>query len=179
MTRMLKKLRIIGACAALVAMSAGDALAQGQMPGQMPGRMPGQMPGMGMMDGGMMGMGMMRMMAQCPMMTGGDMASHAQGRIAFLKAELGITDAQKAVWDAYAAALTKNLEGMQTTRTAMMKAMEAKSPVERLDSHLAAMEGRVAALKDVKPALGALYAALSAEQKTKADELLTGMGCMM
>ena len=173
MTRMVRKLRIVGACAGLVTIWAAGALAQGQMPG----RMPGQMPGMGMMDGGMMGM--MRMMAECPMMMGGDMASHALGRIAFLKAELGITDAQKAVWDAYAAALSKNLDGMQATRAAMMKAMEAKSPVERLDSHLAAMEGRVAALKEVKPALGALYAAFGAEQKTKADALLTGMGCMM
>lgn len=168
MTRMSKRLRIVGACAGFLALSAAGVVAQGQMPGRMPG--------MGMMDGGM---GMMRMMAECPMMMGRDMANHARGRIAFLKAELGITDAQKAVWDAYAAALTKNLEGMQATRTAMMKAMEAKSPVERLDTHLAAMEGRVAALKEVKPALGALYAALSDEQKNKADQLLTGMGCMM
>jgi hypothetical protein len=171
MTRMSKRLRIVGACAGLLALSAAGVLAQGQMPGRMPG--------MGMMDGGMGGMDMMRMMAECPMMMGGDMASHAQGRIAFLKAELGITDAQKAVWEAYAAALTKNLEGMQATRTAMMKAMEAKSPVERLDTHLAAMEGRVAALKEVKPVLGALYAALSDAQTKKADQLLTGMGCMM
>jgi hypothetical protein len=164
MTKMLKKLRIAAACAGLLAISGTGAFAQGQMPGPMPGR-------------GMMGM--MRMMTECQMMMGGEMASHAEGRIAFLKAELAITDAQKAVWDAYAEALTKNLQGMQVTRATMMKTMEAKSPVERLDSHIAAMEGRVAALKEVKPALGALYTALSAEQKKKADELLTGMGCMM
>jgi hypothetical protein len=166
MTNMLKNLRVAAGCAGLFVISATGAFAQGQMPGPMAGR-------------GMVGMGMMRMMAECPMMMGGDMASHAEGRIAFLKAELAITDAQKAVWDAYAEALTKNLQGMQLTREAMMKTMEAKSPVERLDSHIAAMEGRVAALKEVKPALGALYTALSAEQKKKADELLTGMGCMM
>jgi hypothetical protein len=167
--RILKKLRIAAACAGLLAISAPGVAAQGQMPGRMPG--------MGMMDGRMMGM--MRMMAECSMMMGSDMASHAQGRIAFLKAELGITDAQKAAWDAFAVAITKNLEGMQATRAAMMKVMEAKSPVERLDSHLAAMEGRVTALKEIKPALAALYTALSAEQMKKADELLTGMGCMM
>ena len=38
---------------------------------------------------------------------------------------------------------------------------------------------RVTALKELKPALADLYAALSDEQKKKADELLTGMGCMM
>lgn len=54
---------------------------------------------MGMMD-------MMRMMADCPMM-GADTATHAEGRIAFLKAELAITDAQKVAWDGYAAGLRR------------------------------------------------------------------------
>lgn len=173
MTNALKNLTIAAGLAGLLLSSASVALAQGQMPG----RMPGQMPGMGMMMDG--GMSMIRRMAECPMMMGGDMATYAEGRIAFLKAELAITDTQKAAWDGYAAALTKNLQGMQAMRQAMMKTMEAKSPVERLDNHLAAMEGRVAALKEIKPALGTLYAALSADQKTKADQLLTGMGCMM
>jgi hypothetical protein len=41
------------------------------------------------------------------------------------------------------------------------------------------MEGRVAALKEVKPALANLYAALDDNQKKAANKLLTGMGCMM
>jgi hypothetical protein len=169
MMNRLKNLCSAAAFAGLVMSSATGASAQGRMPGEMRGRMPG----MEMMDGGMM-----RMMAECGVL-GGDMATHAEGRIAFLKAELGVSDAQKAVWEAYAAALAKNLQGMQGMRQAMMKAMEAKSPVERLDSHIAAMEGRVAALKEVKPALGTLYSALSEDQKKKADQLLTGVGCMM
>jgi hypothetical protein len=68
---------------------------------------------------------------------------------------------------------------MQGMRATMMKDMEAKSPVERLDAHVVAMESRLAALKELKPALGNLYSALSENQKKKADELLTGMGCMM
>jgi len=139
------------------------------------GMMGGMMPGM-MQGGGMMAM--MRMMENCPMM-GGGVAAHAEGRIAFLKAELGITDQQKGAWEAYAAAIKKNLEGMQGMRETMMKVTQAKSPAERLDAHIAAMESRVTALKELKPALTALYAALSDDQKKKADELLTGMGCMM
>ena len=166
MTKTWKKLKIAVSGIGLAAIALQGAFAQSQMPGPMPG--------MGMMD-----RGMMRMMAECPMMMGGDMASHAEGRIAFLKAELSITDAQKAAWDAYAAAIAKNLQGMQATRTTMMKMMDAKSPVERLDTRITAMEGRVMALKEIKPALSALYTALSDEQKKKADELLTGMGCMM
>ena len=140
-----------------------------------------QQPGMGMRDMPM-GRGMMGMMGDCPMMgmrMGGDMSTFAEGRVAFLKAELAITDAQKAVWETYAAALKKNLQGMQAMHQTMMKVMESKTPVERLDAHLAAMDGRLASLKEVKPPLAALYAALTAEQQKKADQILTGMGCMM
>lgn len=143
-----------------------------------------QQPGWGMRDmpmgPGMMGM--MRMMGDCPMMgmmMGADTSTFAEGRIAFLRAELAITDAQKAAWETYAAALKKNLQGMQAMHQTMVKVREAKTPVERLDAHIAAMDGRVASLKEVKPALAALYAALSDEQKKKADQILTGMGCMM
>ena len=145
-----------------------------------------QQPGMGMGDtpigrGMPMGRGMMGMMGDCPMMgmMGGETSTFAEGRVAFLKAELAITDAQKALWEAYATALKKNLQGMQGMRQTMLKVMEAKTPVERLDAHIAAMDGRLASLKEVKPALAALYAALGEEQRKKADQILTGMGCMM
>lgn len=161
-----------------VLMVAVVALASAAMPSR------AQQPGWGMRDmqvgPGMMGM--MRMMGDCPMMgmmMGADTSAFAEGRIAFLKAELAITDAQKAAWETYAAALKKNLEGMQAMRQTMLKLMEAKTPVERLDAHIAAMDGRLASLKEVKPALAALYAELSDDQKKKADQILTGMGCMM
>ena len=60
-----------------------------------------------------------------------------------------------------------------------MSASSSATPVERLDLHISAMESRLQALKEVKPALSALYAALSDDQKKTADDLLTGMGCMM
>ncbi|WP_072397255.1 Spy/CpxP family protein refolding chaperone [Hyphomicrobium sp. CS1GBMeth3] len=132
--------------------------------------------------GGMMGGGMMGMMQGCPMMGmmgPGGPETRVKGRIAFLKAELAITDEQKEKWDAYAAAVQKNLESVQSMRHSKMKMMEARSPVQRLDQHIAAMEARTAALKEVKPALTDLYAALSDDQKKTADELLIGMGCLM
>lgn len=150
-------------------------------------------PGSGMMSGpggasrmgpGMMGSGMMGsgMMGGCPMMgmtTDGRTHTFAEGRIAFLKTELGITDAQKSVWEPYAAAIKRNLQGMQGMWQTMKAVSEAKTPVDRLNAHIAAMDSRVAMLKDVKPALEKLYAALSEDQRKKADEILTGMGCMM
>ncbi|MGD9828372.1 MAG: Spy/CpxP family protein refolding chaperone [Hyphomicrobiaceae bacterium] len=135
---------------------------------------------------GMMGP-RMGMMGECPMM-GGMMGMrmgqdgapmHQQGRIAFLKAELGITPAQTKMWDAYAEALKENFESMRGMRQVMMTAMSAKSPAARLDARIKAMDGRVTALKGIKPTLDGLYAALNDDQKKKADQLLTGMGCMM
>ncbi len=131
--------------------------------------------GMGMMGGCQMMGGMMQGMGGM----GGNMSAHSEGRVAFLKAELGITDAQQSAWTAYAEALRKNLSNMQGMHQSMMKAVDAKSAVERLDAHIAGMEGRLASLKEIKTPLAALYAVLSDEQKKKADDLITGMGCMM
>ena len=140
------------------------------------------------MGGGMMGSmksrgGMMGMMGGgCPMMGAmmgdGETPSYSAGRIAFLKAELAITDSQQKVWDGYAEALKHNLQGMQDMHKTMMTAMMGKTPVEKLDAHVTAMESRLSALKEIKPALAALYEALSPAQRKKADGLLTGMGCM-
>ena len=142
--------------------------------------------GMGMMGGGMMGHGMGRsgmMGGGCPMMgmmgRNGDASTFAEGRIAFIKAELAITEAQKDVWEAYATALRKNLESMQQMRATMMETTLPASPVERLDLHVSTMESRLQVLKEVKPALAALYATLSEDQKKSAEGVLTGMGCMM
>jgi LTXXQ motif family protein len=131
----------------------------------------------------MMGPGMI---GDCPMMErmsgrvrrmmGGDMQELADQRLATLKTQLAITPEQQATWDTYAAALKKNLTGMQAMRQTMQTAMSAKSPVERLDMQVTAMESRLAALKEAQPALSDLYAALSDGQKKKADRTV---GCMM
>ncbi len=154
------------------------------------GMMQGGMMGGGMMGGGMMRQGMMGPMMQggmmgrdCPMMgmamgEGGG-STHAAGRIAFLKAELGITEKQTAAFEAYAEALKKNMESMKAMRAGMMSNMKSGAAGERLDGRIKAMEGRLASLKEVKPALDTFYATLSDEQKKKADEMLAGMGCMM
>lgn len=145
------------------------------------GRMQGMDQGQHMMGSGMMGRGMMKrgmMGRDCPMMGGGG-STFAKGRIAFLKAELGIADSQTTVFNAYAAAIKDNLESMRGMHQAMMGAKSTETPVERLDAHLGMMENRLASLKEVKPKLEALYVALSDDQKKKANTVLTGMGCMM
>ncbi len=136
------------------------------------------------MGGMMMGQGLMG--DDCPMMDrmgkklsgmmGGDMQAMADQRIAALKTQLAITPQQQTAWDTYAAALKKTAGGMSAMRDAMKTAMSTKSPVERLDAQVLALEARMAALKEVKPALANLYTSLSDEQKKKIDK---STGCMM
>lgn len=134
----------------------------------------------GMMGGGGWGRGMMG--AGCPMVAfddDGETTTFIEGRLAFLKAELKITDAQNDVWTAYGQALKNNLETMKTMHELMQSTFEAKTPVERLDGRVAAMETRLSALKEMQPALAKLYEVLDETQKDKANNVLTFMGCMM
>lgn len=101
-----------------------------------------------------------------------------EGRLAYLKAELGITDAQIPVWNGYVTAAKARLSTMQGTHQAMMQAWQSGTAVARLDAHTKSMESMVESLKALRPATEALYSVLSADQKLKADQLL-GMGCCM
>lgn len=142
--------------------------------------MMGQM-GMGMMgpgNFGMMGPGMQGMMGQMGPGMMMDFGPIMEGRLAYVKAELGITDAQTAAWDGYVSAVKARATTMQGVRTAMIEAMQAGSAIERLDARTRAMESMVESLKALKPVTEALYKVLSDDQKKKAD-LLLGMGCCM
>jgi hypothetical protein len=180
---MKRKAMILAAIAAISLAGAGSVFSQqrgpgwGGGPGWWGGMGPGMMMGRGWGMGprGMMGMGC----AMWDFDDEGDTATFAEGRIAFLKAELKITDAQKDVWDGYAKAVKSNLETMKSMHQAMLASFEGKTPVERLDARINAMETRVKALQEMKPALEKLYTALSDDQKKIANEVLTGMGCMM
>jgi hypothetical protein len=115
------------------------------------------------------GMGHGAMMHSVPMM---------EGRLAYIKADLEIADAQMAAWDAYAAAVRARHATMEGMRAEMMKAKESGSALQRLDARIKAMESKLDSLTAIKPVTEALFAVLSDEQKKKADQLLGG-GCGM
>jgi LTXXQ motif family protein len=156
---------------------------------------PGRQAGMGMDMSKMMGgdmeqmMPMMRMMQSMRMMDGmmprdgGGMAmmpgQHIEGRIAFLKAELGITDAQLPQWNAFANAMREGAKSMQASMTANMgSGMPATAPA-RSDAMIAMMTARLETLKKTSDAGKALYAVLTDAQKKSADELMTSAGMGM
>lgn len=142
-------------------------------PGQ-PGR-PGMgrqgMGGQGM--GGMMQQGGMHGMHMVP-------ARHLEGRLAFLRAEIGITDAQAPVWNGFADAVRK----ASKERMAAMPPVGQQPPAEagwlaNLERHEKMMAAHLESLRAIRTAAQPLYAALSDEQKKTADELMKGpMGPM-
>jgi LTXXQ motif family protein len=141
----------------------------------------------GMMGGGMMKGGkmpMMDMMQTMGMMRpgGGGMGmatiDRVEGRIAFLRTELKITDAQSAVWDPFADALRANAKSLGEVRAAMAGASQ-QGLIERFALQEKWLAARLEGTRAIKAALTNLIGTLSDEQKKAADELLAPhMGMM-
>ncbi len=125
--------------------------------------------------GGMPMMGMMRMMMGQDGMGGMPMmAGHVEGRLAFLKTELKITDAQLPLWNAVADAIRANAKSMSAMSGAMMGSSQRATLPEKLALREKIMTAHLEALHRLKAAVDPLYAALTDEQKKTADELLMG-----
>jgi LTXXQ motif family protein len=106
-------------------------------------------------------------------------ARHVEGRIAFLKAELRITDAQLPLWNAVAGAMRDDAKSMSNMSDDMKGTMSHTGALpERLAAREKAMAARLDAVRTLKAAVGPLYAALSDEQRKVADELTIDMGAM-
>lgn len=145
--------------------------------GGMMNMMGSRMPMMDMMQ-------MMRMMRQLGDGTSG-MATidHVEGRIAFLRTELKITDTQARAWNAFADALRANAKGLGEVRGLMMSQMgmgtAQQSLVDRLTLQEKWLAARLEGTRAIKSALTNLVGTLSEEQKMTADEILAPhMGMM-
>jgi LTXXQ motif family protein len=129
---------------------------------------PGMMGRNGMAGYGMMGWGG-RGASMCTMMT-----AHIDGRLAYLKAELKITDAQESLWDAYAKAARDNAQTMEA-RCATMMSQGGPNKLalpDRLDLHEQFMAAQLESLRAMNKTLKPLYAALSDKQKQVADHVV-------
>jgi hypothetical protein len=178
------------AAVALAVMAAitGTAVAEDQPTQQ--GTSPGWSWGhRGMMGFGFMGPGMMDYGAMGPSMMGGNgsaqpmcgaMASHIEGRLAYIKAELQVTDAQEPLWNAYAAAARDNAKTMVGRCATMTGKRDSQSSLpDRLDQNEQLMTAHLEAVRAMIKTLKPLYAALSDSQKKAADQLFWGpMGMM-
>ena len=161
--------------------AAGEAPAAS--PTQPSGRQGGMM-GQGMMgQGGMMGMqdmmSMMRNMMTMMSAQSGMMAANVEGRIASLKSELKITDAQSSAWNKFADALRAAGGSMNDMYQQMMQSGPAATLPARLDRRETMLVAHLSRVKALKEALTPLYASFSDAQKKIADSMMIGpMGMM-
>ena len=167
----LTRLSIPAAAAALAVVIASAAVAQG------PGRMMGDR-GSGMWGEGM-GWGMWRG-GPGPWSRGPDgMLDRVEGRLAFIKAELKIAEAQAPAWSQLADAIRAAAKNHNARMKTVIKGEErGRTLPERLDAHEQFMSARLDEIKQIKGSLNALYAVLSEEQKREADELVLPMAGM-
>lgn len=188
----MRKAMVFGVVLAAIAVSlslTGSTSAQTATPPQQnqpywndwgPGTMgPGMMGGGGMMGSGAMGPWMMGGNGQgasmCTRMT-----SHIEGRLAYLKTELAITDAQLPLWNAYAGAARRNVQSMIAHCSAMMgQGRTALSLPDRIEQHEQFMAAQLDSLRATDKALRPLYASFSDAQRQSADQLMWGMMGMM
>jgi hypothetical protein len=155
--------------------------------GGMMGGMGGMMGGMGGMNhgggsgggmdhggsGGGMGGGMGGMMQH--MMCG--FTEHLEGRLAYLKAELKLTDQQLGAWNAFAdawrgAAQKANAKCATTEERPDQGKPQVVQKLEKMEKH---MVDHLEVVRAQKSAIDPLFTALSDEQKKIASETMTSM----
>jgi LTXXQ motif family protein len=125
---------------------------------------------------GMGGMDMMRMMQGMRMMGGPGMAGmgmidRIEGRLAFLRAELKITETQANAWNTFAEALRANAQKLAAVRPAMMGSATQALP-DRLDTQERWLTARLEGMRAIRTAFTPLFSLFSDEQKKTASELL-------
>jgi hypothetical protein len=99
-------------------------------------------------------------------------------RLNALRNELAITDAQKKVWEDYAASVKDAVASMREAHVQMMSGSIPATLPERIAQHEGIMTGRLEAMKSTNATTLTLYNALDSTQRKKADELILGMGMM-
>ena len=134
-------------------------------------------PGMAGSGAGMMGGDMGRMMQQ--MMQSRMAAASVQpfrrveGRLAYFRAELGITDAQLTPWNAFADAVRAQSDKLrQATQQAMGGTTGPGTTPQQLERRIALLTAGLEATRAISATAAPLYAALSEEQRRTADELM-------
>jgi hypothetical protein len=134
----------------------------------------------GCVGGDMMGGGMENMERMMSMMH--EKLSHAGDRIASLKTELKITEAQMPAWNKFSDVLIASAKSMEESMDAMHKRMQSGVMLtlpEKLDHYAQMAAAHITNLQAIKAALDPLYASFSDEQKKLADGLKIGpMGLM-
>ena len=162
-------------CMPALAASNNDGTWRGRMMGQGGMTGPGYMMGQRGWGRNMMGYG------------AEEMLDRVDGRLAFMKAELKITDEQQPAWDDFSEAVRSTAQTRNDMMRSMMEEMADGSffdkPLpDRLTIQETHMEARLEEIRTVKAAAEKLYGVLGDDQKKVADEIVLptmGMGMGM
>lgn len=127
-------------------------------------------PGWGMGGGPEYGMGHGRGMGSHGH---GNPSAMADARLAYLKSELKITSGQETAWKTFADQAKQQAEAMQALRSTVQGSTQATAP-ERLELRNQIMKKRQEQMEKSTAAFKDLYAALTPEQKTVADQRFGG-----
>ncbi|MBC9881241.1 Spy/CpxP family protein refolding chaperone [Bradyrhizobium sp. INPA01-394B] len=100
-----------------------------------------------------------------------DVTERIEGRIAFLKAELQISDKQAADWNSVADALRSSRQHLLEARK-MLATDDRLASADRLEHYERHLSERLEAIKSARRAFTRLYASLNESQKQTADMIL-------
>jgi hypothetical protein len=131
----------------------------------------GMMGGMGGMSQGGGGMGGMMQHMLC------GFADHLEGRLAYLKAELKLTDQQVAAWNNFADAWRATAQKAQAKCAAEEELADHAKPgvLQKLDMMEKHMADHLDVVRAQKAAIEPLFTALSDEQKKIASDTMTSV----
>ena len=105
-----------------------------------------------------------------------DLRAKVEGRLAYAKTLLGITDSQAAAWKAYEDVSRTNVQSLRAARQGMMIAEQSGLAIDRMHAQTGMMQAQLDAMKALQPVTEALYMALTPEQKQRADAVLLLLG---
>lgn len=95
-----------------------------------------------------------------------------EGRIAFLRAEIGITEFQTPVWDAFAQAVRSAATHIGAPSTPMASTGGPVTLAQSLEAQDAALGARLGDVKALRSTLAQLYETLSDAQRKAAEDLI-------
>jgi hypothetical protein len=100
-----------------------------------------------------------------------DLEARVEGRLAYAKTLLGITDSEAAAWKAYEDVSRANVQRLRMARQVMLTAEQSGSPIDRMHAQTNMMQAQLDARQALQPVTEALYKALTPEQRERADAL--------
>ena len=98
----------------------------------------------------------------------GSPAARLEGRIAFLRTELRIADAQVPAWESFATTLRTGRDHLDAARAALQDSSTAADPMARLESYENHLKARTEAIHMTRMAFNTLFGQLDDAQKRMA-----------